>query len=223
MPIQTTSDAGFETVKKLRKIINKTDWKQRELATRIGTNQGTISKWLTGMWFPSREYSAQIDLIYDRLFPDESMAQISEITEETPMIENVDTGAEKPFTISPSGVSVRDTAKDGVWLLPRALGKRFPNPADVKVITMVGDSMLPTIPPGSHVFIDTTQRSLASQDVYAIMIDDTVTVRRIRTTPRSEEILMIYDNKAAFGEPDKVMKEDITVIGRVIGVLSWRD
>lgn len=88
----------------------------------------------------------------------------------------------------------------------------------VKIITAVGDSMLPTVQPGDIVFVDTSVRSFQAEGVYVLILNNRLLIKRLR---------MLFDGRLAIqSDNDKAYPteyvsnshaEQLDVCGRVLG------
>ena len=83
------------------------------------------------------------------------------------------------------------------------------------VLTMVtGNSMIPTLMQKDFVMVDTGQTRIADDLIYAIRVDDTVMVKRLRLHPGGK-ITVISDNRDEY-ESYETTHDDLNVIGQVI-------
>lgn len=98
----------------------------------------------------------------------------------------------------------------------------FYDPKNIKIITAVGDSMSPEIEDGDAVFIDRSDFGIVRDGVYAVVIGDTLFVKRIQRLP--DRLLFISTNKAY--QTFEVLKgsdERVQVLGRVIKSLKFNE
>jgi len=82
-----------------------------------------------------------------------------------------------------------------------------------ELIRTLGDSMEPTIPDGSLVFIDTSKTTISSNKIYVIKINNELFIKKIITQNDSYKIQSINDNY------QDIKVKDFKVIGKVTGVL----
>lgn len=109
---------------------------------------------------------------------------------------------------------------DGFWSFPDAVKAGWRNRPHVYAMPVTGDSMEPTLRNGSFVFVDTTHRVPAPEDIYAIDYGDGLMIKRLKLVPRSDKILVMSDNER-YGT-DELQREEVTVYGRVVAWFQWR-
>lgn len=108
----------------------------------------------------------------------------------------------------------------GYWSFPDYMAAGFGNHRHIHAWEAKGDSMEPTIFGGSVVFVDTAQRALPPDEIYALDYGDGLMVKRLKLVPKSNKILVISDNER-YGA-DEMLREEVNVFGRVIGLFQWR-
>jgi len=109
---------------------------------------------------------------------------------------------------------------DGFWSFPDAVKSGWRNLNKIYAMPVVGDSMEPTLPGGSFVFVDTSHTVPAPEDIYAIDYGDGLMIKRVKLVPRSEKILIISDNER-YGS-DELHRQEVRVYGRVVAWFQWR-
>jgi phage repressor protein C with HTH and peptisase S24 domain len=109
---------------------------------------------------------------------------------------------------------------DGLWKFPEAVRAGWRNMQHVYSMPVTGDSMDPTLPSGSFVFVDTTHTVPSPEDIYALDYGDGLMIKRVKLVPRSDKVLIISDNER-YGS-DELMREDVRVYGRVVAWFQWR-
>lgn len=107
----------------------------------------------------------------------------------------------------------------GFWSFPEYMLRQFGDLRSVYAWEARGDSMEPTLPGGSVVFVDTNQRNPPPDDLYALDAGDGLVIKRLRLVPRSDKIEIISDNTRY--PADTLLRTDVTVWGRVIGWFQW--
>jgi phage repressor protein C with HTH and peptisase S24 domain len=108
----------------------------------------------------------------------------------------------------------------GFWSFPEYTLRQFGDLRKVYAWEARGDSMEPTLPGGSVVFVDISQRSPPPDDIYAIDAGDGLVVKRVRLIPRTDRVEIISDNKSY--PADTLLRDEVTIWGRVIGAFQWR-
>lgn len=109
----------------------------------------------------------------------------------------------------------------GRWSFPDAIKVRFAHFAKCYAFLAHGDSMFPTLPGGSVVFVDTTQTYPSPPDLYAVDFGDGLMVKRIELVPHSDQVRVISDNDRY--STNEMQRNDLHVHGRVVGSFQWRD
>jgi phage repressor protein C with HTH and peptisase S24 domain len=100
---------------------------------------------------------------------------------------------------------------DPLWLKRRGL-----DPAMLSVISVVGDSMVPTLGDGDDILVDRSDAASRLRDgIYVLRIDDALWVKRIAMNPAGRRFTIRSDNPSYPGWPD-CDPADIAVIGRVV-------
>lgn len=120
------------------------------------------------------------------------------------------------------GALVDPSMMDGYWSFPDSIKAGWRNLDRIKALPVVGDSMEPTLPKGSTVFIDTTHAFPNPEDLYACDVGDGLVIKRLKLIPRTDKIMVISDNTARYGEPDELLREEVRVYGRVVAWFQWR-
>jgi len=108
----------------------------------------------------------------------------------------------------------------GYWSLPDYMTRGLGALKNIYAWEVRGDSMEPTLPGGSVVFVDTSQSSPPPDDIYAINYGDGLMVKRLKLVPRSDRVSVISDNER-YGADD-LLRTDVHIWGRVVGWFQWR-
>ncbi|PTX02045.1 phage repressor protein C with HTH and peptisase S24 domain [Pararhodobacter aggregans] len=92
------------------------------------------------------------------------------------------------------------------------------NPRDLKIISVKGDSMLPTLADDDVVMLDISKRDLSYDGLFVIRDGgDALLVKRIGRASQRGFVTIISDNRNVYPSVEKSL-QDIEVVGRVI----WR-
>jgi phage repressor protein C with HTH and peptisase S24 domain len=90
-------------------------------------------------------------------------------------------------------------------------------PAMLRLVSGIGDSMFPTLLDTDLMFLDVGQRTLNMQDrIYGISLFGAGAIKRLRAIG-NKKILVISDNPAV--EDQEVDAHDITNVGRIVGAI----
>jgi phage repressor protein C with HTH and peptisase S24 domain len=89
-------------------------------------------------------------------------------------------------------------------------------PADLSLIRVSGDSMVPTLAEGDDILVNRVDGADRLRDgIYVLRIDDALVVKRIAVSPAGQSITIRSDNDAYPAWPD-CDPARITIIGRVV-------
>ncbi len=91
------------------------------------------------------------------------------------------------------------------------------NPDNLSILTVSGDSMIPTLSDGDCILVDTLETTLKRDGIYVIRNDETLSVKRISVNPSTGLLAIKSDNPLYETWPD-CKPSDINIIGRVIWV-----
>lgn len=90
------------------------------------------------------------------------------------------------------------------------------NPRDLAIISVKGDSMLPTLADDDVVMLDRSKRDLSYDGLFVIRDNgDALLVKRIGRARTPGHVTVISDNRGLYDPVEKKL-DDIEVIGRVI-------
>lgn len=209
--------------------------KQAEFAQRLGVNQSTISKWETGANRPEGEEQQRLLRLWSEVFGDgqgvtpssESLPAPSSDSDlplgdipEIDVTAGAGLGGEAVLeNFSPNNrdtISVDSAA--ATWRLPpRYLSSelRVKRPS-VRIITIEGDSMSPTLQSGDRVMVDIERRVPSPPGIFALWDGLGVIVKRVEYIPKSDPatVRITSDNPAHSAYERTV--EEAHIIGRVI-------
>lgn len=90
-------------------------------------------------------------------------------------------------------------------------------PEALAVLTVEGDSMLPTLAHGDQILIDTHDRERLRDGIYVLRVDDALLVKRLSLNPATRRLTIRSDNDAYPTWPD-CDPAAIHLIGRVVWV-----
>lgn len=93
-------------------------------------------------------------------------------------------------------------------------------PVNVRIVEVMGDSMLPTLGPGDRIMIDTAMRSPSPPGLFAVFDGFGVVVKRLELIPLTSphRVRLISDNDKH--QSYEVTIEEAHIIGRVICRIS---
>lgn len=89
------------------------------------------------------------------------------------------------------------------------------NPQHLAIISVKGNSMLPTLKDGDVVMLDTSKRHLGYDGMFVLQIEGVLHVKRIGRTGQPGHVVIRSDNEVE-SPPYEVRIEDVSVVGRVL-------
>ncbi len=121
--------------------------------------------------------------------------------------------ASTPIETDNAGSPMRSLGIDGFWSFPEDIKSSWPQMDQTYAMPVTGDSMEPTLPNGSHVFVDTSHNYPSPPDLYAINYGHGLMVKRVELLP-DDKLRVISDNDrySDFEFP----LQDVDVFGRVV-------
>ena len=191
--------------------------KQRHLAEFLGLDQDKISKSLSGV----RRFTANEALAIQQFLSEQSSSV------ETPQVvqagEGVPDGkslvAVYEVAASAGGGALAETedlAAHVVAFPPNYLRKLTrSNPKNLSIISVKGDSMLPTLLDDDLVMLDVSKRDLNYDGLFVLRYGENLLVKRIARSARREHIKIISDNRDLY-PPEDVHVGELEVVGKVI-------
>ena len=100
------------------------------------------------------------------------------------------------------------------YRFPKRLIRSISNsPNNLYLVKVKGDSMRPTVMDKDLVMIDTCRKSINSGYIYALRIQDYISIKRLEPLPKNK-VIVISDNKEY--EPFQYDLSELTVVGQVI-------
>lgn len=106
------------------------------------------------------------------------------------------------------------------WQVREKLG-RIPSPARVKLLTVRGDSMTPTIRHGDVVFVDLEDRRPEDGCLFAIVLHGLTLVKRLEFRTDGVHIVSLaHPERPDVVPPDEI--ESLHIAGRVLGAIQLR-
>jgi phage repressor protein C with HTH and peptisase S24 domain len=110
-----------------------------------------------------------------------------------------------------------------IWQIPTAIIRGYSTaPAsDLRIITVMGDSMEPALQPGRRVLVDTGDRTPSPPGIFVVWDGLGLVVKRVQMLPHSEppRVRISSDNEKYI--PYERTIDEAYIQGRVIGQWSW--
>lgn len=202
---------------------------QERLAELIGTTKQTISRLEAGDRAVSAEKAARIGralsvspetLLFGHR-PDAGIQQSSQPLVGSRTVEVVELDVRA--SAGPGLENSNHTTEVARWSVPRALmeGVTTASPDRIRVITIYGDSMEPTLSPGVRVMVDTEDIIPSPPGIFVVYDGLGLVVKRVEPRPMSDPpcVRLISDNPRY--ETYECPLADAHIQGRVIGRWQW--
>lgn len=204
---------------RLRDLMNQSDLSARELGRKIGASHVSIGKWLSGVGMPTDENLEalanyfQVTPAFLRYGYEDASKQSVEIDENTISIPVLGIEGSCGFG-DPSALItlVKMLRVEKGWLFAHA---KCPfSPLSLHIITADGDSMEPSIKSGDFVIIDTSQRAVTADALYAVQYGGSIFIKRVQMQPNGK-LLLMSDNPA-YKTMEVENYENVSIVGRCI-------
>lgn len=88
---------------------------------------------------------------------------------------------------------------------------------DIEAINVFGDSMSPTVPDNSVVFLNKRNKDITKGGVFAINTPYGLFLKRVQVSLKTKEVELVSDNKNYSSE--FVPLEDVNIIGKAVGII----
>jgi hypothetical protein len=109
------------------------------------------------------------------------------------------------------------------WQVPCGIvrGYNAATPAELRIITVTGDSMEPTLQPGHRVLVDLGDRKPSPPGIFAVWDGLGLVIKRVQMLPHSEppRVRLSSDN-ATYQTYERALEEAF-IQGRIIGQWRW--
>jgi phage repressor protein C with HTH and peptisase S24 domain len=207
----------------LRHVLDQKGWTAADLARRAGVAHSTINRPLTIPDYPNAISRQTIQKVWQA-----SGIDPSPFTDAAPAL-SVVTGRPETNGIQVSVYDVSASAGHGSFVEAEEVIDRlsFPpdylrhitttNPRDLAIISVLGDSMLPTLAHKDVVMLDMTKRDLSFDGLYVIKDGGaSLLVKRIGRGSMRGYISIISDNPR-YGSRERPI-EETEVVGRVVWI-----
>jgi phage repressor protein C with HTH and peptisase S24 domain len=133
-------------------------------------------------------------------------------------IEELDVRAAAGAGLTGDNEQVIDT-----WQIPSAIIRAYSTaPAsDLRIITVMGDSMEPALQPGQRVLVDTGDRKPSPPGIFVVWDGLGLVVKRVQMLPHSDPVRVKISSDNAKYDPYERTIEEAYIQGRVIGQWRW--
>ena len=169
-------------------------------------------------------YSRHLNAAWQELmYGDFSFIMADEVMEpenwqsKPPKIEEYDFVPEYSFASDSKGNPLDESDRTGYlafrpgWLsaVTRA------SPAKLAVVTVIGDSMEPTMRDGDTLLVDTSVTTVASDGIYVLKNEGGLQPKRLTLNPGNKRVSAVSDNQA-YCSYDEIDPSDLDIFGRAI-------
>jgi len=119
-----------------------------------------------------------------------------------------------------AGASERVVAE---WQVPTGIVRGYSTApaAELRIITVIGDSMEPTLLPGQRILVDTGDRKPSPPGIFVVWDGLGLVVKRIQLLPHSEPPRVKIASDNAKYDPYERAIDEAYIQGRVIGQWRW--
>jgi len=109
------------------------------------------------------------------------------------------------------------------WQIPAGLIRAYSTapPAELHIITVMGDSMEPTLQPGQRVLVDTGDRRPSPPGIFVVWDGLGLVVKRVQMLPHSEPVRVKITSDNEKYDPYERTLDEAYIQGRVIGQWRW--
>jgi len=122
-----------------------------------------------------------------------------------------------------SGLTDENSRTVAAWQIPNEIVRGYTTApaADLRIITVLGDSMEPTLLPGQRVLVDTADRRPSPPGVFVVWDGLGLVVKRVQLLPHTDppRVKITSDNQNY--EPYERTLDEAYIQGRVIGQWRW--
>ena len=109
------------------------------------------------------------------------------------------------------------------WQLPTGIVRGYSTApaAELRIITVMGDSMEPTLLPGQRVLVDTGDRMPSPPGIFVVWDGLGLVVKRVQALPHSEPPRVKIASDNGKYDPYERTLDEAYIQGRVIGQWRW--
>lgn len=193
-------------------LVNESGLSLRTLSKAIGVNHVSLSRWVTGKNRPSDKGLEALCLYFHVspawvLYGDDSAAGAQSI--------RLEDAISIPLLEAEGACGAReDLSQYGCGIICPSASMN-----SLHIITVKGDSMMPTLNNGDAVIVDVSQRDVTQDGLYAVELGGSTLIKRIQITHKG--LLLLSDNTKY--KPFTIDDGDtLNVIGRVYVGLQIR-
>lgn len=192
-------------------------WTMKETAARLGVTQSRYSNWEQEIRSPKYE---QVEALADLFNVNPSwIVGWTEHAGTTPESDYI-TADRKTINIGGEGVTL-DQVVSTTAFSPEYISQRGLDPKNVIQLKIQDDSMEPIICAGDEILINRSQKHVERPDLFALVVNDRVWVRRIR--PEIDgSFTLTCENKDLYPDQSLSTLDKLNILGRVCRIARDR-
>ena len=109
------------------------------------------------------------------------------------------------------------------WQIPTAIVRAYSTApaADLRIITVMGDSMEPALQPGQRILVDTGDKKPSPPGIFVVWDGLGLVVKRVQMMPHSEPARVKITSDNPKYDPYERTLDEAYIQGRVIGQWRW--
>lgn len=205
------------SAKRIKDIINQSGMSVRRLADEIGVSNVSIYKWINNRMTPEGERLKRFCdyfkvtpafIIYGDSNDERGQSIAIDVNRISIPVLDIQACCGLGLEIPPNVPIVKMIDVDDVFFNEYLRGA---NRRSLHIIHAVGDSMTPTIKEGCPVIVDTSDKRLNRDGIFAFVFNSGLFIKRVQCLP--DGISLLSDNKLY--DPIKITEQDsVKVVGR---------
>jgi phage repressor protein C with HTH and peptisase S24 domain len=122
-----------------------------------------------------------------------------------------------------AGLTGEDERVVDTWQIPTAIIRAYSTAPseDLRIITVMGDSMEPALQPGQRILVDTGDRKPSPPGIFVVWDGLGLVVKRVQMLPHSEPARVKITSDNPKYDPYERTIDEAYIQGRVIGQWRW--
>lgn len=121
------------------------------------------------------------------------------------------------------GTLAEENTATNIWRVPAEVIRGYTSAPseELKIITVYGDSMEPTLMPGQRIMVDIADRTPSPPGLFVVWDGLGLVVKRLQVIPHSDPVCVRISSDNPRYEPYERTLEEAHIQGRVIGGWRW--